>query len=173
MIPEVYSPDETTTPQPKKKKVSYRSVMTKDITALLLSNLAMCLASEALFTVYPLFAFTPIESGMYRRFTGALRARLVLSFGTSYQQMLLSSSHRRFVFLRKSNRRIPCHPCIYPNRHHVPLPHDASKLLYRTRLCRQIVPNLNVPLAPNIRLLPLAKRACPVEAAGSTQWVGV
>lgn len=33
------------------------------VLALVLSNLGMCMTSELLFNVYPLFAYTPIESG--------------------------------------------------------------------------------------------------------------
>ena len=35
----------------------------KDVLTLVISNLVMCLISELLFNVYPLFAYTPIESG--------------------------------------------------------------------------------------------------------------
>lgn len=33
------------------------------VLALMLSNFGMCMTSELLFNVYPLFAYTPIESG--------------------------------------------------------------------------------------------------------------
>jgi len=52
------------TEERKKNPLPLTSVLTRDITALLFSNLVMCLANEMLFAVYPLFAFTPIESGM-------------------------------------------------------------------------------------------------------------
>ncbi|KAF8321241.1 MFS general substrate transporter [Clavulina sp. PMI_390] len=46
------------------KKVSMMSVLkNKTIAALLLSNLMMCIGSECMFVIYPLWAFTPIESG--------------------------------------------------------------------------------------------------------------
>ena len=35
----------------------------KDVLTLVISNFAMCLISELLFNVYPLFAYTPIEFG--------------------------------------------------------------------------------------------------------------
>ncbi|KAF9518491.1 hypothetical protein BS47DRAFT_1358788 [Hydnum rufescens UP504] len=48
---------------PPEEIPSLFSVLTNDIVALMISNFAMCLASEMLFTLYPLFAFTPIKSG--------------------------------------------------------------------------------------------------------------
>ena len=42
---------------------SLLSVLTKDVVDLCISNFAMCLSSEVLFSLYPLFAFTPIQSG--------------------------------------------------------------------------------------------------------------
>ncbi|KAF8530544.1 MFS general substrate transporter [Hysterangium stoloniferum] len=38
-------------------------VLTPPIISLLFSNLTMCLASEALFSIFPLFSFTPVNSG--------------------------------------------------------------------------------------------------------------
>ncbi|KAG8693332.1 hypothetical protein FRC09_010578 [Ceratobasidium sp. 395] len=49
---------------PKKKTPgTWRSVMTPSIFSLLLNNALMCFVSETLFSIYPLFAFTPIASG--------------------------------------------------------------------------------------------------------------
>lgn len=63
------TPTTTTPPQHKshhkKAKPSIRSVLTPHLISLLTSNLCMCLASEAMFVVYGLFAFTPIESGAF------------------------------------------------------------------------------------------------------------
>ncbi|KAF8590896.1 MFS general substrate transporter [Ramaria rubella] len=44
-------------------KPSIRSVLTPSIISLMANNVAMCFASETLFSVFPLFAFTPITSG--------------------------------------------------------------------------------------------------------------
>ncbi|KAG8742991.1 hypothetical protein FRC10_000561 [Ceratobasidium sp. 414] len=46
-----------------KPQATWCSVMTPPILALLLSNTLMCFVSETLFSVYPLFAYTPIASG--------------------------------------------------------------------------------------------------------------
>ncbi|KAG9092306.1 hypothetical protein FRC06_000159, partial [Ceratobasidium sp. 370] len=46
-----------------KPRATWCSVMTPPILALLLSNTLMCFVSETLFSVYPLFAYTPIASG--------------------------------------------------------------------------------------------------------------
>ncbi|CAE7217237.1 unnamed protein product [Rhizoctonia solani] len=45
------------------KKPTWRTVMTPSIFSLVVNNACMCIASEMLFSVYPLFAFTPITSG--------------------------------------------------------------------------------------------------------------
>ncbi|KAF8761672.1 MFS general substrate transporter [Rhizoctonia solani] len=45
------------------KKPTWRTVMTPSILSLVINNACMCVASEMLFSVYPLFAFTPIASG--------------------------------------------------------------------------------------------------------------
>ncbi|KAG8688077.1 hypothetical protein FRC11_006107 [Ceratobasidium sp. 423] len=45
------------------KKPTWRTVMTPSILSLVVNNGCMCIASEMLFSVYPLFAFTPITSG--------------------------------------------------------------------------------------------------------------
>ncbi|CAE6457520.1 unnamed protein product [Rhizoctonia solani] len=45
------------------KKPTWRTVMTPSIFSLVVNNACMCFASEMLFSVYPLFAFTPITSG--------------------------------------------------------------------------------------------------------------
>ncbi|KAF8321239.1 MFS general substrate transporter [Clavulina sp. PMI_390] len=50
------------TPQ-SSNKVSWREIMTRDVVALLISNFLGCISMEILFTVYALFAFTPIKSG--------------------------------------------------------------------------------------------------------------
>jgi len=43
--------------------MSFKSVLTPPIISLVLSNMAMCLASETMFSVFPLFSFTPLNSG--------------------------------------------------------------------------------------------------------------
>ncbi|KAL5641213.1 hypothetical protein ACGC1H_001631 [Rhizoctonia solani] len=50
------------TNQPSKKP-TWRTVMTPSVLSLVVNNGCMCIASEMLFSVYPLFAFTPIASG--------------------------------------------------------------------------------------------------------------
>ncbi|KAG9087446.1 hypothetical protein FRC06_002536 [Ceratobasidium sp. 370] len=45
------------------RKAPWREIMTPSVLALVLNNASMCIASEMLFSVYPLFAFTPIVSG--------------------------------------------------------------------------------------------------------------
>ncbi|KAB5591431.1 zinc induced facilitator 1 protein [Ceratobasidium theobromae] len=45
------------------QKPTWRTVMTPSIVSLVLNNACMCIASEMLFSLYPLFAFTPITSG--------------------------------------------------------------------------------------------------------------
>ncbi|KAG9122868.1 hypothetical protein FRC07_000572 [Ceratobasidium sp. 392] len=45
------------------RKAPWREIMTPSVLALLSNNACMCIASEMLFSVYPLFAFTPILSG--------------------------------------------------------------------------------------------------------------
>ncbi|QRV91521.1 major facilitator superfamily transporter [Ceratobasidium sp. AG-Ba] len=45
------------------QRAPWRSIMTPPVLALLCNNACMCIASEMLFSVYPLFAFTPIASG--------------------------------------------------------------------------------------------------------------
>ncbi|CAE6477428.1 unnamed protein product [Rhizoctonia solani] len=45
------------------KKPTWRTVMTPSVLSLVVNNACMCIASEMLFSVYPLFAFTPITSG--------------------------------------------------------------------------------------------------------------
>ncbi|QRV76687.1 major facilitator superfamily transporter [Ceratobasidium sp. AG-Ba] len=47
----------------KKKQATWSSVMTPPIISMLLNNALMCLTSEMLFSIYPLFAYTPISSG--------------------------------------------------------------------------------------------------------------
>ncbi|KAF8513927.1 MFS general substrate transporter [Hysterangium stoloniferum] len=42
---------------------SFKSVLTPPIISLLLSNIAMCLACEISFSIFPLFSFTPVNSG--------------------------------------------------------------------------------------------------------------
>ncbi|KAJ1311352.1 hypothetical protein OPQ81_009845 [Rhizoctonia solani] len=54
--------NELETNQPSKKP-TWRTVMTPSILSLVVNNACMCIASEMLFSVYPLFAFTPISSG--------------------------------------------------------------------------------------------------------------
>jgi len=44
-------------------KPSFRSVLSPHTISLLLSSIGMCLASETLFSIFPLFSFTPITSG--------------------------------------------------------------------------------------------------------------
>lgn len=172
MIPELHPSDEITTPQPKRPKVSYRSVMTKDITALLISNFAMCLASEALFTVYPLFAFTPIESGTYENFTGMLNEPPFPSI--EHSSFIIPPFRLRGSILhRKPNRRIPRYPCRYTNRHHVPFPHDPPEPLHWTGFGCEIIPDRNVCLARNSDLLSPVELACAEEGDGSNQWMGL
>ncbi|KAG9122869.1 hypothetical protein FRC07_000573 [Ceratobasidium sp. 392] len=47
----------------KKTPGTWCSVMTPSILSLLFNNALMCFVSETLFSIYPLFAFTPIASG--------------------------------------------------------------------------------------------------------------
>jgi hypothetical protein len=42
----------------------------KDVLGLVVSNFAMCLISELLFNIYPLFAYTPIKYGTVIHFCG-------------------------------------------------------------------------------------------------------
>ncbi|KAF8311040.1 MFS general substrate transporter [Clavulina sp. PMI_390] len=69
-------------------KTSWRLVMTKDIAALLLSNFLGCLSSEILFTVYSLFAFTPIELGglgfSESQIGASLSIRAITQIGTMF-----------------------------------------------------------------------------------------
>ncbi|KAJ1311351.1 hypothetical protein OPQ81_009844 [Rhizoctonia solani] len=46
-----------------KPQSSWRSVLTPAILSLLLNNALMCFASEMVFSIFPLFAYTPIVSG--------------------------------------------------------------------------------------------------------------
>ncbi|KAG9093402.1 hypothetical protein FS749_014431 [Ceratobasidium sp. UAMH 11750] len=45
------------------RKAPWREIMTPSVLALVFNNACMCIASEMLFSVYPLFAFTPVVSG--------------------------------------------------------------------------------------------------------------
>ncbi|KDN50086.1 hypothetical protein RSAG8_01422, partial [Rhizoctonia solani AG-8 WAC10335] len=49
---------ETIKPQP-----SWRSLLTPTIVSLLVNNALMCFSSEMIFSIFPLFAYTPISSG--------------------------------------------------------------------------------------------------------------
>lgn len=55
-------------PVEKKSRPTLRSVLTRPVLRLFASNLFMCLSSELIIGVIPLFAFTPIESGAYKDF---------------------------------------------------------------------------------------------------------
>lgn len=57
------STDVESTEKKDKPQASWRSVMTPSILSLLLSNAFMCFSSEMIFSIFPLFAYTPIASG--------------------------------------------------------------------------------------------------------------
>ncbi|KAF8609314.1 MFS general substrate transporter [Ceratobasidium sp. AG-I] len=61
----LYAPESTDIEdaQKTKKQSSWSSVMTPSIISLLFNNAMMCLTSEMIFSIYPLFAYTPIASG--------------------------------------------------------------------------------------------------------------
>ncbi|KAF8511934.1 hypothetical protein JB92DRAFT_350559 [Gautieria morchelliformis] len=67
-----------------------KSILTPSIISLLVNSLTMCLASETLFSLFPLFAFTPIASGglgMSEAAIGthmAIRAVIHIGIGTIY-----------------------------------------------------------------------------------------
>ncbi|EUC66729.1 MFS general substrate transporter, putative [Rhizoctonia solani AG-3 Rhs1AP] len=58
------------------KKPTWRTVMTPSILSLVVNNACMCIASEMLFSVYPLFAFTPIASGGLGMSEGEIGAQM-------------------------------------------------------------------------------------------------
>ncbi|KDQ12901.1 hypothetical protein BOTBODRAFT_34047 [Botryobasidium botryosum FD-172 SS1] len=50
-------------PSEKSDTVPLKSVLTRDVVGILINNLGMCLISEMMFSIYPLFGYTPIHSG--------------------------------------------------------------------------------------------------------------
>ncbi|KAF8511927.1 hypothetical protein JB92DRAFT_3096983 [Gautieria morchelliformis] len=72
------------------ERPSIKSILTPSIISLLVNSLTMCLASETLFSLFPLFAFTPIASGglgMSEAAIGthmAMRAVIHIGIGTIY-----------------------------------------------------------------------------------------
>lgn len=173
IVPESDNPDETSTPQPEKVKVSYRSVMTKDIIALLLSNLVMCLSSETLFSVYPLFAFTPIQSGEPNECICSLEIQLISSSSRTLCCPSFLSHRRGSILVRESNRRIPFHSSDYPTAYDGFRPRAAPESLCRTGFRREVIPDHNVFLAHNRCVLPSAELVGTEEGDGLTEWAGV
>lgn len=147
--------------------------MTKDIIALLLSNLVMCLSSETLFSVYPLFAFTPIQSGEPKECICSLEIQLISSSSRTLCCPSFLSHRRGSILVRESNRRIPFHSSDYPTAYDGFRPRAPPESLSWTGLGREIIPDLNVFLAYNSCLLPPVKLVGAEEGIGPTEWVGV
>lgn len=68
VVPEgesLYARESTDVESTKKNtpQASWRSIMTPSILSLLLNNAFMCFSSEMIFSIFPLFAYTPIASG--------------------------------------------------------------------------------------------------------------
>jgi len=75
----------------------------RDIRTMVISNFAMCLISELLFNVYPLFAYTPIELGAtihcHARFWRVLDVTVSGGLGFSEAEIGLQMSIRAMVHL--------------------------------------------------------------------------
>ncbi|KAF8609315.1 MFS general substrate transporter [Ceratobasidium sp. AG-I] len=78
------------------KKAPWRAIMTPPVIALLFNNACMCIASEMLFSVYPLFAFTPIASGGLGMTEGEIGTQMSIRAVVHVGMMLAYSqvSHR-------------------------------------------------------------------------------
>jgi len=129
--------------------------------ALLLSNLVMCFASEMLVTVYSLFAFTPIESGMGVSFKCAAPLKKCLLL------------NRRPLILREPDRSLPLPPISYSDRLHVPVPTTSATQMDRARLARMLVPVGHGHLAYHRCVLPSPQFARTNGSAGWHARVGI
>lgn len=114
IVPEVISVNSCSSAKPN--SMPLRGVLTKQVVSLLVSNLIMCTTSEALFTLFPLFAFTPIESGglsfTESEIGGYLSLRALIQIGVMLIYPTLFQS--RFLGRGSSIRMYRCAMFIWP-----------------------------------------------------------
>ncbi|KAF9518497.1 hypothetical protein BS47DRAFT_1388906 [Hydnum rufescens UP504] len=76
---------------------SLRSVLTKGVVSLMVSNFIMCFSSELMFSVFTLFAFTPIKSGGLGFSEAQIGARMSLRGVMGVATMLLFTPIHKFI----------------------------------------------------------------------------